>query len=112
VRDVDLELEHENGRLKSVGDVLGTMDPSTFLRLADQVRELEEHPGWQLLEGLTRHELERTQNEILSGRLSGIERYAHTAGIGLGLKRMLDIRDAVSKTAQQVLAAERMGDPE
>jgi hypothetical protein len=104
---VDLELEHEDGRPKSVGDVLGAMDPSELVRMADQVRELEQHPGWRFLEALTNQHMRKMTDRLTDSPLSGIEAYAYSAGVINGFKQQRAVRGSVLKTAGEVAAANR-----
>lgn len=105
--DFDLELEHEDGRPAAVGDVLGAMDPSDLARVSEQVRELEQHAGWQFLEALTQQHMRKMTDRLTDSPLSGIEAYAYACGKISGFKQQREIRGAVLKTAAAVVAANR-----
>lgn len=108
--DLGLKLEDEDGRPQAVGSILGSMDPSELVRLGDHVRELEDHPGWQLLEQLMLADHRKSVFQMTEGTLSGIEAYAHSAGFIKGLGRTLKARKHVLMTVAQVIAAERDGE--
>lgn len=103
-----MELEDEGGRPLSVGSVLGGLDPSEILRAADEIRALEEHPGWRFLEALTEQHLRKAVDRMTDGQLRGIEAYAHSAGFVKGLRSVRDLRAHVLRTAVEVAAAERI----
>jgi hypothetical protein len=100
-------LDPDDGRPRSVGEILGKMDPSELLRMADAVRELEQAPGWRFLAALMRADHAKSVFQMTEGHLSGIEAYAHSAGFIKGQRRALTIHDHVLKTAAEVASAER-----
>lgn len=110
VSDLGLQLEDEDGRPNAVGTILGAMDPSELVRLADDVRALEDNPGWLLLEQLMLAHHRKAVHRMTEGTLSGIEAYAHSAGFVKGLKQTLAVRDHLLRTARDVAAAERNGE--
>lgn len=90
-----------------MGEILGKMDPSELLRMADAVRELEQAPGWRFLTALMRADHAKSVFQATEGHLSGIEAYAHSAGFIKGQRRALTIHDHVLTTAAEVAARER-----
>lgn len=112
VDEFGLKLTDEDGRPLSVGAIIGSIDPSEFLRLAEAVRELEDHVGWRFLDALMGADHAKSVHRMTEGALSGIEAYAHSAGFIKGLSKTLAVRDHVLRTATEVAAAERINERE
>ena len=86
---------------------LGEDDPVAFLREAENVESLRDHPGWGFLVALVEARVERIEDQLLndSGEPLSQAQYARKCGEIVGLRSVLDIPETVLGKAE--LARER-----
>jgi hypothetical protein len=89
----------------SVEQYLGSLESEDLERVADQIRDLVEHPGWAHLIKLAEVYERKAVSQMLVLPKHDAAEYAHAAGRILGVRRFMGLESKVRNKRELVRRA-------
>lgn len=105
---------HEDDAAKSLEQYLVRLPEDELLRMADEIREMTQHPGWAALASLCEMKAAAAERSMQRGILSVFARghalrdqapFLRAAGVAVGLRQPVRVADKVQRMAKAARAA-------
>jgi hypothetical protein len=95
----------------SLSTHLGAMSSEELLRKAEDLRSLQQHPGWTVVAELVTVQAEKAKHQMVHRPLRDASAYAHVGGYVKGLEQFRDIIEKALATARAVEQALESNQP-